>query len=315
MRLGQWCACLVQLGGCLRASRLFCQGDGFHGDHQFFVGRGDQRGDLGAWLADDDLFAAAIVGLLVQLAAQDSHAVDDDAAGGDAVFTDAAGEDDSVGTAEQEVVAADVVDEAVDEGAIGLFGPGVALVAGGLDVAHVAGQAGHSEQAAFLIEDIVDFGSGVSCLGHEEGDDGWVEVAAAGSHHQSHEGGQAHAGVNDFAAVDSCQAAAIAQVAGYDFGFGWVEAEEFAAVEVDEFVAGAVEAVFAHVVFFVEFAWDGVQVGFGSHALVEGGVEDGYVGDAGEDVFAGFDAAEISGVMERTKDDALANAFLDRFVN
>ena len=75
------------------------------------------------------------------------------------------------------------------------------------------------------------------------------------------------------------------------------------------------EAVFAHVVFFVEFAGDGVHVGFGAHALVEGGVEDGYVGDAGEDLFAGLDAAEVGGVMERAEDDAFADAFLDGFVD
>ena len=48
-----------------------------------------------------------------------------------------------------------------------------------------------------------------------------------------------------------------------------------------------------------------VYVGFGAHCLMEGRVEDGDVRDAGEDLFAGFDAAEIGGVVERAEASSL----------
>ena len=44
-------------------------------------------------------------------------------------------------------------------------------------------------------------------------------------------------------------------------------------------------------------------------------VEHGHVRDAGEDLLAGFDAAEVGGVVERSQRDALADDVLDRFVD
>ena len=75
------------------------------------------------------------------------------------------------------------------------------------------------------------------------------------------------------------------------------------------------EPVLADAVLLVELHRDCVEVGLRGHGLVELGVEDGDVRDAGEDLLAGFDAAEVGGVVERSQRDALADDVLDRFVD
>ena len=80
-------------------------------------------------------------------------------------------------------------------------------------------------------------------------------------------------------------------------------------------MTGAVESVLADAVLLVELHRDGVEVGLRGHGLVELRVEDGDVRDAGEDLLAGFDAAEVGGVVERSQRDALADDVLDRFVD
>ena len=205
--------------------------------------------------------------------------------------------------------------QAVDEHVIGFLCVLVAVVAGGFDVAHVAGNSGNAEEAALLVHHGVHLLGGHAGHLHEEGDDGGVHVAAARAHDEAHQRREAHGRVDDFAAVNGAEGAAVAEVAVDDLRLGGIEAEEFAGVVIDELVAGAMEAVFADGILFIVFARDGVHVGFGAHRLMESRVEDGDVRDAGEDLFAGFDAAEIGRIVERAERDAGADAVFHGFID
>ena len=94
-----------------------------------------------------------------------------------------------------------------------------------------------------------------------------------------------------------------------------VQAKELADPSVDILMAGAVEAVFPHAILPAVFLGDGVEIGLGPHGHVEGGVEDGHVGDAGEILLAGLNAPQVGGIVEGAQDEALADACLHRLVH
>ena len=209
--------------------RLETEGlDGLEGDHQLFVGGHDDRFP-GAVVGGDDarLAEAFVVLCVVALDAEACDAVEDRLAFGQGVFADAAGEDDGVRAAEEHVVGADVLDDAADEHLEGEGGVLIAGVGGVHDVAHVAAaDAADGEQAGLLVQDGVDVLGGVADLDHAE-HGGGVHVAAAGSHHEALERGEAHGGVDDLAVLDGGHAAAVAEVAGDDRDVFGLPAEEF----------------------------------------------------------------------------------------
>src|SRR5581483_2811393 len=71
---------------------------------------------------------------------------------GDAVFTDAAGEDQHVATAQHHQVGADEVADRFDERVDRQLRPLVAACGGLLDVAHVGRDAAHAEHATFFAQ-------------------------------------------------------------------------------------------------------------------------------------------------------------------
>lgn len=104
-------------------------------------------------------------------------------------------------------------------------------------------------------------------------------------------------------------------MAGDDLCLGGIQAQEFTGVEVDELMACSVESILADLILFIILARNRVEVGFGSHCLVEGRVEYGDVGHAWENCFAGLDAAQVGGVVERSENETVSDAFLDGFAN
>jgi len=175
------------------------------------------------------------------------------------------------------------------------------------DLAQVVGDAGDAQQAAFALEKLVDLGQlHAAALGQVE-DDGRVDVAGAGAHDHPFERGQSHGGVDGTSIFDRGQGAAVAQVAGYaretlfsaqDLGgpSGYVP------------VRGAVEAVFADVLFRIELVRQCVEVGVFGHGLVEGGVEDGDVRHVREELFGRLDTVQVRWVVQRCQ----AEELLDR---
>ena len=146
---------------------------------------------------------------------------------------------------------------------------------------------------------------------HQEGDGARVDVADARAHHQALGGGEAHRRVDALAAVDGRNGAAVADVAGDDFPVADVDAEDFADALADVAVAGAVEAVAAHVVLGVILVGQGIEEAACGHGLVEGGVEDAHLGHAGEQGLHGVDAGDVGGVVEGSQVVALLDHLLD----
>ena len=72
------------------------------------------------------------------------------------------------------------------------------------------------KNAGLLVEDVEHLVDADAVLVHDELDNAGVEIAAAGAHRQTDQGSKAHGGVNALAAVDGCDGAAVAHVAGND---------------------------------------------------------------------------------------------------
>ena len=87
-------------------------------------------------------------------------------------------------------------------------------------------------------------------------------------------------------------------MAGDDAGLGAIHAKELADALADIAVAGAMEAVAAHVQLLIVFHGNAVQVSLGRHGLMERGIEHGHVRRAGHDLFAGFDAHQVGGIVQ-----------------
>ena len=89
---------------------------GLAGDHQLLIGGDDQHAHIAAPAGDVAHVAVAVLVLVhIDADAQEVQTLADGLTQLSVMLADAAGEDDGVGAAEEEVVAADVVDEAVED--------------------------------------------------------------------------------------------------------------------------------------------------------------------------------------------------------
>ena len=68
-------------------------------------------------------------------------------------------------------------------------------------------------------------------------------------------------------------------------------------------------------IFLVILGGNGIAVGLGGHGHVEGGVEDGHLGFAGHDLFAGLNAHEVGRVVEGAQRDAVPDGLLAGLVD
>ena len=59
----------------------------------------------------------------------------------------------------------------------------------------VVGQAGQAEQAGFFVQHVGDLSDGHVGVFSEEAEDCGIDVAAARTHHEAFQRGQAHAGI------------------------------------------------------------------------------------------------------------------------
>ena len=75
------------------------------------------------------------------------------------------------------------------------------------------------------------------------------------------------------------------------------------------------EAIAAQMVFGVIFGGDGIAVGLRGHGHMERGVEHGDLGLAGHGLFAGLNAHEVGGVVQRAQGDAVADGLLAGLVD
>ena len=138
-----------------------------------------------------------------------------------------------------------------------------------------------------------------------------VHAAGAGAHNDALQRRNAHAGIHALAAVHSGHGAAVAQVAGNHTGLGAIQAQELAGALAHIAVAGAMEAIAAHMQALVVLIGHAVQEGLGRHGLMEGGIEHGHIGRAGHHLFAGLNAHEVGGIVQRAQRNVGANRVLN----
>src|SRR5574344_787455 len=259
---------------------------GVAGDHELLVGRNDYDGDLRAFGGNDELPAANLVRLLVELDAERAETVHYAFADLGRGLPDAAGQDDRVRAADSRVVRADVERHAIGQHLERELGRLVARVRLRTKVAAVA-RTCESEEARLLVENRVHLGRAQLFGLHDREDCSRVDVAAARAHHEAGEGRQAHRGVYDAAVLHRGQRGAVAEVAGDEVHLRERLLQELRSRLGDELVARAVERVLAGAV--------------GHRRDVECGVEDGDVRNALEDLLAGLDAAQVGGHVQGTE--------------
>ena len=96
-----------------------------------------------------------------------------------------------------------------------------------------------------------------------------IDVAAAGSHDEAFQRGEAHRGVHAEAALHGAGAAAVAEVGGDQLVSAGIFAQQPRGLGRHEAVAGAVEPVTADLVFFVKLVRNGIEKRLLRHRLVE----------------------------------------------
>ena len=176
-----------------------------------------------------------------------------------------------------------------------------------LQITEVGGHTGHTLNAGLLVEDIQHGVDVHVILIHQVLQDTGVQIAGAGAHGQTGQGGEAHGGVHALAAVDGGDGGTVAQVAGDQLQLLDGLAQHGGGPLGDIFVAGAVEAIAADLVLLVILIGQGIGIGHGGHGLVEGGVEHGHHGGTRHQLLAGADADDVGGVVQGGQGVALLN--------
>ncbi len=100
-----------------------------------------------------------------------------------------------------------------------------------------------------------------------------VDVTGTSTHYQTFQRSQAHGGIHAFTVADCRNRTAVAQVASDDVDFFNRLVQYFRCFLSNIEVAGAVRAVAADAMFFVQAVRQGIQVRFFRHGLMERGVE------------------------------------------
>ena len=141
--------------------------------------------------------------------------------------------------------------------------------------------------------------SGVPAGPAQEHQDGRVQVAGAGAHHQALQRGEAHGRVHGLAAPDGRDGGAVPQVGDDAVELLHRKVQQRRGPVRHVLVRGAVEAVAADAVVGVELVRDGVAPGVLGQGAVEGGVEHGDLRHVRPLLGDGADAQHVGGVVQR----------------
>ena len=263
------------------------------------------------------VLAIVLVAGFVDLVAENLEVVHRHLADELAVLADTTGEHEGVNTRKSHGDAADFTGEPVGECFESNLGSHVAFACGLRQGAHVVRKTGEAEQARFLVYKLVEAVDVVAVFLADEEEDGRVDGTRAGTHDQAFERSETHGGVGALAVQNGGAAGAVAEVSGNEAGFFGLLAKDTAGFGSHKTVAGAVGAVTADAIFFIELVGDAVEVGLARHGLVEGGVEHGDLRERREELGGAFHAGSVCGFVERGKqsdatdvvDDFLRDAF------
>ena len=140
---------------------------------------------------------------------------------------------------------------------------------------HVVGQAGKAQQAALLVQDVIDLFHRPAQLAMQVGMQAGVHVAAAGAHHQAFQRGKAHAGIQALVVPHGAGGAAVAQVSGKPAACA--TAAQLASALANKGVAGTVETVAANAVLGIQRFRQCIAIGAGRQRLVERRIEHGHL--------------------------------------
>ena len=287
-------------------SCLLNESFGVEGDKQFFVCCNDDS--LRRAVLRDEVvgFLAALeVAFFVDLVAEELQVVESLLADVEAVFADAAREDDSVNARECHGEAADFAGEAVAEDVEGDLGALVAFACSLRKRTHVVRKTGEAEQAGFLVHEVVELVDGAvffAVLLSNVEEDCRVEATGAGTHDKAFERGEAHRGIDALAVQDGGAAGAVAEVSRDEAGFFGLGAENLASFGCHKAVARAMGAVTADAVLFVELVRNTVEVSLLRHRLVECRIEHGDLRKAREEFGGAFHAGSVCRFVKRGKE-------------
>ena len=177
----------------------------------------------------------------------------------------------------------------------------VALSLSILQITEVGGNLGDTGNTGLLVQHIHHIGHAHVVLLHQVLHDTGIDVAAAGAHGNTGNGGEAHGGVNGLAAVDSGDGRTVAQMAGDQLQLLSGLAQHGGGAAGDILVGSTVEAIAANLVVLIVLMGDGVGVSHLRHGLMESGVEHGDHGGVGHQLLAGLDTNDVGGVVQRSQ--------------
>ncbi len=290
---------------------LFCfallhQCFGVESDEQFFVCCNDDC--LRRAILRDEVvgFLAALeVAFFVDLVAEELQVVESLLADVEAVFTDAAREDDGVDARESHGEAADFAGEAVAEDVESDLGALVAFACRLRESTHVVRKTREAQQARFLVHEVVKLVDGAvffTVLLSDVEEDCRVKATGTGAHDKAFERCEAHRGIDALAVQDGGAAGAVAEVSCDKAGFFGLGAENLASFGSHEAVACAVCTVTADAVVFIELVRDTVEVSLLRHGLVESRIEHGDLRETREELGSAFHAGCVCRFVERGKE-------------
>ena len=223
----------------------------------------------------------------------------------EAVFADAAREDDRVDARESHGEAADFAGEAVAEYIEGDLSLLVAFACCLRERTHVVRKTGEAEQAGFLVHEVVELVDGavfIAVLLCDVEEDCRIEATGTRAHDKTFERCETHRGIDALTVQNRGAAGAVAEVCRNEASFFGLGAKHLACFGGHETVACTVSTVTADAVFFIELVRNAVEVGLLRHRLVESRIEHGDLREAREELGSAFHAGRMSRFVERGKE-------------
>ena len=147
-------------------------------------------------------------------------------------------------------------------------------------VTEVAGYAGKSQNAGFLIEHVHNACNIQVLFLCDVFHDSRIHIAGTGTHDQALKGSQTHAGINGFTVLYSRKACAVAQVANDDLKVLIGLSSYLGSLFGYEAVGGSVETVSSYLVILIVLVGKAVKISLLRHCLMESCIEYCYHGNA-----------------------------------
>ncbi len=176
----------------------------------------------------------------------------------------------------------------------------LSLVASLNQIAHIGAQARHTQQPTLFVEQgrylLGAIAFGIHQIGHCPG----INIARAGSHHQSLQWSQSHRGIHALAIFYGCYGGTIAEVAGYHLTAGFA-AKHLSHTLCDKTVTGSMESITAHSVVLIEVVWQRIHECLSGHRLMECGIKHGHLWHLWQQFRNGLYAGQVRRVVQRGK--------------